>query len=175
VRTAAGRGGAALIKVGLNLTEDHADYASIRTRLIETYILLDDKNTTFFDGMQTVLDHLDKQRKPWGIVTNKPEALTFPLVKKLGLETRAHCVVCSDTVGQLKPDPTMILHACDLLQKDPSDCLYIGDTLVDLTAARAAGTGIITALYGYIASDEDPYTWEADGYIEQPIDLIEWV
>src|SRR5258705_4523715 len=75
----------------------------------------------------------------WAIVTNKSPRLTRLLVKALGLDARAACVVCGDTTPHLKPNPASLLHAAKELALAPADCVYLGDDLRDVQAARAAG------------------------------------
>jgi putative hydrolase of the HAD superfamily len=49
-------------------------------------------------------------------------------------------VVDSHVVGVTKPDPAIFHFALDAMDVDPSECLYIGDTVTyDVTGARAAG------------------------------------
>ena len=74
-----------------------------------------------------------------------------------------------------KPDPLPILKALTNLNANPEETLYIGDTLTDVVAASAANVKTLLALYGYISKTEDPYTWGAHGYLNQPIDLLQWL
>jgi putative hydrolase of the HAD superfamily len=49
-------------------------------------------------------------------------------------------VVDSHVVGVTKPDPAIFHFALDAMDVDPSECLYVGDTVTyDVTGARAAG------------------------------------
>jgi HAD superfamily hydrolase (TIGR01549 family) len=122
--------------------------------------------------MEAVLQYLEESKTPWGIVTNKPERFTLKLIEKLQLTARAACIVSGDTLKNSKPHPEPILHACQLLQQNPAECLYVGDSEIDVIASRAAGSPVLTALYGYISAEEDPYQWNADGYIKHPDEII---
>jgi phosphoglycolate phosphatase len=33
----------------------------------------------------------------------------------------------------------------------------------------------LVAMYGYIAADEDPASWGADGLVNSPVEIIDWV
>ena len=44
--------------------------------------------STLFSGLEHLLDALDAADFPWGVVTNKPEHLTDPLLEQLGLTPR---------------------------------------------------------------------------------------
>lgn len=132
-------------------------------------------DTQFFPNVEKVLAHLENQQIPWGIVTNKLTRHAQPLLKALNMETRPGCLVCGDTLAKAKPDPLPILHACELLQQDPAHCIYVGDAATDVTASKAAGMKSLVAMYGYIHEEDDPYLWEADGYIQEPLELIQWL
>jgi phosphoglycolate phosphatase len=53
--------------------------------------------------------------------------------------------------------------------------MYVGDALRDMQAARAAGMLAICARFGYIDPAELPHEWPADGWIDSPIGLLEWI
>ena len=115
-----------------------------------------------FDGLGALLEGLEAAGRPWGIVTNKPEHLTLPLLEALGLKDRSACTVSGDTLPVRKPDPAPLLHACEIAGIDPLRALYVGDAERDIAAGRAAGMKTIAALYGYITADDSPEGWGAD-------------
>ena len=99
------------------------------------------------------------------------DQLHAPLVAALGLEARAACVVCGDTTPHLKPHPAPLLHAAKLLALAPRDCVYLGDDLRDVQAARAAGMRSVAVEWGY-RHREPAADWNADAIIARPQDLI---
>ena len=99
--------------------------------------------------MSDVLDYLDENGIPWGIVTNKSEALTFPIVKAAAWSERTDCVICGDTLDLAKPDPAPVRLACDILKTPYEETLFAGDDIRDLQAGRAAGTMTAAIHYGY--------------------------
>ena len=111
----------------------------------------------------------------WGIVTNKPARFTIDLLEAIDLSRRSACIVCGDTVANPKPHPDPILYACEILKRKPLNTLYVGDAATDVIASKAAGTRSLVALYGYINASEDPYEWQADGYIKTAGEIIHWV
>lgn len=115
-----------------------------------------------FSGLQRMLDTLDDNDFPWGIVTNKPEQLTIPLLTHLGIAERASCIVSGDTLAVRKPDPAPLLLACELAGVDPYSSIYVGDAERDIEAGRRAGMATIAASYGYVTEEDDPREWDAD-------------
>lgn len=115
-----------------------------------------------FDGLHELIDGLDEVGCPWGVVTNKPELLTSPLMIALGLAERSVCIISGDTLSVKKPHPAPILLACDMAGVDPATAIYIGDAERDIESGQAAGTATIAAAYGYVTEDDDPREWNAD-------------
>jgi 2-phosphoglycolate phosphatase len=115
-----------------------------------------------FAGLAELLDQLDDMDCPWGVVTNKPEQLTIPLLVALGLADRSACIVSGDTLAVRKPDPAPLLLACEFAGVDSETAIYIGDAERDIEAGQRAGMATIAAGYGYITADDDPREWDAD-------------
>ena len=88
------------------------------------------------------------------------------------LDRRAGCVVSGDTCAQRKPHPQPILHACQLLGRDPADTWYVGDAGRDIEAGRAAGCLTVGALFGYLHSEDPPEDWDSDLTVENPAQLL---
>lgn len=164
-----------IVKKLLGIDETHPDFMSVREQFFELYQQHIADSTQFFPQIENVLTHLETQRIPWGIVTNKLTRHTVELLKALRIDHRPLCIICGDTLSTYKPHPEPILHACRLLKTQPQHCLFVGDSLTDVTASKAAGTQSLVALYGYIGIEDDPYTWQADGYIQKPIEIINWL
>lgn len=145
----------------------------LRTRYLQLYGRRLAEETRLFAGMAQVLQWLEARQIPWGVVTNKPAALTEPLLEQLDLHARCACVVSGDTVARRKPDPLPLVHALDIIGVPPSTAIYVGDAARDITAGRAAGMRTVAALYGYIPAGEDPQAWGADHDIRHPLELLE--
>jgi N-acetyl-D-muramate 6-phosphate phosphatase len=109
---------------------------------------------------------------PWGIVTNKAERFTHPLVVALGLHLGAAAVVCGDTTPHAKPHPAPLLEAARRVGLAPEACAYVGDDLRDVQAGRAAGMTTVAAAWGYLGLGEPIGAWGADHLIESPAELL---
>ena len=129
---------------------------------LERYAEMICQESRIFAGLDELLDQLDDIECPWGIVTNKPEQLTEPLLIALGLAERSSCIISGDTLSVRKPDPAPLLLGCDLIGVDAETSIYIGDAERDIEAGRRAGMATIAAGYGYITEDDDPREWDAN-------------
>lgn len=175
LRPHASAGARGLLGAGLGVAPDAADYPVLRDQFLAYYAAALDRTTQLFDGIGALLDALDERALPWGIVTNKAARFTRPVVEALGLDRRAGAVVSGDTTAHPKPHPAPLLHAAMLLGVDAAHCAYVGDDLRDVVAGNAAGMATIVAEYGYLGEGGCSDDWPATGWIETPIELLDWL
>lgn len=175
IRPVVSHGAQALITLGFSLTAAQTDYARLRQRLLDVYRDNIALYTRLFPGMPEVLDALERAGLIWGVVTDKPGWLTEPLLDALGLMQRSACVVSGDTLNERKPHPAPLLHACQTVGCTPAECVYLGDAERDIRAALAAGMPSLIAGFGYIGAHEQPAHWGANGLLERPADLLDWL
>jgi phosphoglycolate phosphatase len=174
IRSAVSHGSARVVKAGFP-DADPESQLRLQQRFLEIYSGALSRETRLFPGMDAVLNELTDRRIKSGIVTNKPAWLTDPLLADLGLRARFACVVSGDTVAERKPHPLPLLHAALLAEASPAECIYVGDAERDVQAAHAAAMPVLVANYGYLRADEDSSGWGADGYLNQPLDLLGWL
>jgi N-acetyl-D-muramate 6-phosphate phosphatase len=170
IRPQVSHGARALIRLGFG-----EEAEAPRQELLRYYRDNIARHTTLFPGMAEVLEALETAGLPWGIVTNKPAYLTEPLMQGLGLFERAGCIVSGDTTPNPKPHPEPILLACRRIATPPEHCLYVGDAARDIEAGRAAGTGTLAALFGYLDEQDRPESWGADGLVRSPAEILTWL
>lgn len=175
IRPVASNGSAGLLGLGFGLTTEDPDFQTLQKRFIRLYQDNIARRSALFPGMSEVLKVLETTDITWGIITNKPAFLTDPLAKLLALTDRAACIVSGDTTSHAKPHAAPMLHACNIISVAPKNCLYVGDSVRDIKAGKNANMTTIAALYGYIAADDNPDTWQADGSIDHPIELLKWL
>ncbi len=143
--------------------------------------LLDDyqnniaQHSTFFNGITEVLSDIEKSGLKWGVVTNKRERFTLPLMAALNLTGRASCIISGDSTANCKPHPEPMLTACRQAQVKPEHCVYIGDAEHDICAGKNAHMKTLAALYGYLKPDDQPENWGADALINTPAQLTTWI
>lgn len=175
IRPVVSHGGVALIKLGFGLDEETDAFQALRQRLLSLYRDNIARQTRLFDGMAQLLDELEQRGLTWGVVTNKPEWLTTPLLQALGLHQRAATVISGDTLAEKKPHPAPMLLACRQAGSEARQCLYLGDAERDVQAGRDAGMATLIAAFGYIGEDDRPHDWGADGIIEHPLQLLDYL
>jgi phosphoglycolate phosphatase len=167
-RNAVSHGAVGLIRLGYGLATGVTVDPDLRQRFINLYEVHGHSNSRLFIGLQTILTVCSRIDAGWGVVTNKPAALTEPLLDYLGVLASAGTVVSGDTLPLRKPDPAPLLLAARELGVDPSNCIYLGDAERDIVAGRAAGMRTVATSYGYIRPGEDLSAWQADASVDHP-------
>jgi len=174
IRPHVSNGANAVVRVGFP-DADVAQFEALRARFLDLYRAQLVVETRLFPGFDEVLSQLEVHRIPWGVITNKPRWLTEPLMQQLGLFERAGCVLSGDSLPARKPDPLPLLTAARQLNIEPARCLYLGDALRDVQAARAANMVALGASFGYIGVHEDVKDWPVTAWIDEPLELLAWV
>ncbi len=172
LRNLASQGSVALTRYGFPEVNNDAQFEQLRQEFLQHYadsVCVDSK---LFNGMEMLLQTLETQNIPWGIVTNKPGDLTKLLLEKLSLSSRPACIVSGDTLDVRKPHPDPLLFASNTIQLSPQHTIYLGDDPRDIYAGNAAGMYTCVARYGYIEPDIDTDQWGADFTINNPLELL---
>ena len=172
IRPFVSQGGLVLVQLGFAGKVNEQDIEALRQRFLHHYRAIIADESRLFDGYEAILGELEKRRVPWGIVTNKPEWLTHPLLEQLGLDSRARVVIGGDTLEQRKPHPLPLQVAAQRMGVDCNNCIFVGDDERDVVAGRAANMKTLIAAYGYIETNTEIRAWNADGIIDQPADLL---
>jgi phosphoglycolate phosphatase len=175
IRPYASHGSMGLLKLGFGLTPEHASFDEMRVEYLNLYDEVFLTSPILFHGMKEVLAKIEANGQQWGIVTNKPKRFTHRLIKAMGLDHRAACVVSGDDAARPKPYPDTLNLACKQLNVTANNCLYVGDASRDIEAGKAAGMKTVVALYGYIEASDQAETWGGDFYVNQPEDLLQYI
>jgi len=156
-------GARALVQLAFDIEAGHPDFEERFNTLLALYAqrILTTK-ATLYPGMDALLRQLEKAGIPWGIVTNKPERFSRPLLESLGLSTRCSTLICPDHVSQSKPHPEPLLRSFNQLNINPQDAIHVGDHPRDIDAGRAAEMFTIAVRYGYLPDSPPVDQWQAD-------------
>lgn len=108
-------------------------------------------SAVLYPGARELFDWLETQGIAAGVVTNKNRPRIAAILERAGISP-AVLVSAQDAVP--KPAPDGILLAARSLRLPPEQVLYIGDSLSDEAAARAAGCGFIALTTGATLPEE---------------------
>lgn len=118
----------------LNWAYRHRGHSRTRHRLIA--------------GVDLLLARLRGQY-PLAVVSARDERSTLQFLDELRLRDHFDFVITALTTARTKPYPDPIDHAARCLGLAPNQCLMIGDTTVDMIAARRAGAQSVGVLCGF--------------------------
>jgi HAD superfamily hydrolase (TIGR01509 family) len=105
-------------------------------------------NISLIPGVLSTLLHLH-QNYPLAIITTRGSQSTKEFLDNCRLAGLFQVVATIRTVRRTKPHPDPILWAADQLGITPRECLMVGDTTVDIRAARSAGAKSVGVLSGF--------------------------
>jgi N-acetyl-D-muramate 6-phosphate phosphatase len=167
------RGARSMIESAYGFGPEHAEYKTLRTRFLHHYANASLVHTHVWPGMWPVLYALKQRSIRWGIVTNKATRFTHPIVH--GLNLTPHVLVCGDTTGKPKPAPEPMHLAATCLNVLPAQIAYVGDAISDVQAAHAVGMFAVGAGYSHFVDGFDRAKWNADAWVESPLELLSLV
>ena len=171
-RPMVGSGARGMVGRAFDITPQDDRFGTYRDEFLQRYEARMTLETRVFAEVDPVLAQLTASGTPWGIVTNKATYLSEPLVKALGLHSRAATLVCGDTTPHAKPHPTPLLEAARRMGFAPAECVYVGDDQRDVQAGQAAGMATVAVAWGYLGLGEHIDAWNADHVIAVPAQLL---
>lgn len=175
LRPMVGAGARGMVGLALGVRPGDEGYEALRAEFLERYEQGLLERTAVFAAMVPILDRLDATSQRWGIVTNKAERFTQPIVAGLGLHRRAAVVICGDTTPHSKPHPEPLLEAARRVGLPAARCVYVGDDARDVQAGQAAGMATLVAAWGYLGQGEPIEAWGADAVLDEPRALLQWL
>ncbi len=103
--------------------------------------------TSVFPELEVALDHIAADRHV-AILSNKPHDLVMTIAGGL-LARWPFAPILGERVGApRKPDPTTLLAIASGLGLSAGDCVYVGDSEIDVATAKAAGMPSVAVTWG---------------------------
>ena len=107
-----------------------------------------------------------------GVVTTRSQADVESFLSGEELQELLTVVVTRDSSQRLKPHPQPVRDAAQKLDVDVTRCVLVGDTRVDIRAAKAAGALAVGVLSGF---GERKDLIQADLILEDVTELEQWL
>jgi phosphoglycolate phosphatase len=152
-----GDGARQLVARALEAASLRADLSNALERFLQIYGSRLFVHTRPYPGIDDAIAGVGG-RAVLAVLTNKPEGFSLQLLEKFGWASAFRWTIGGDSPFGRKPDPAGLLHLTRLAGVAPHACLMVGDSMVDLETARAAGTAACVAQYGF-------------GHLRRPIEL----
>ncbi len=132
--------------------EGHRDAASVRELVAEVgaeYHRRANELTQVYEGITELLTALRERGIRLAVLSNKPHALTVECMKQFFPDYSFAAVRGQQEDVPRKPDPAGAHLIVEQLGVTAAECLYVGDTKVDMQTARAAGMSAVGVLWGF--------------------------
>ncbi|WP_339673317.1 phosphoglycolate phosphatase [Dasania marina] len=154
VRTWVGNGAKVLVQKALAYAHDtdvldKSELLHYQQQFLRFYRECSGQHSALYPDVLAALQHWQRQGLAMAVVTNKPAEFIPHLLQQFQLQEFFSSCVGGDSLAQRKPHPAPLRHACQALGLAASRCVMIGDSSVDVAAARAAGMPVACVSYGY--------------------------
>jgi phosphoglycolate phosphatase len=146
-------------------------HASVLAAYKERYLSHLVVETRLYPGMPEALDALVSREVKLAVVTNKPQSATENIASALLARWPFAAIEGQQAGIPHKTDKTLALRAARTLGVQPSECLFVGDTRVDVATARAAGMTSVGCAWGFRGAAE-LREHGANHIIDAPIELL---
>ncbi|MHC1635178.1 MAG: HAD family hydrolase [Candidatus Methanospirareceae archaeon] len=123
-----------------------------------------------FSGVKDLLRSLKNKYKT-GLVTNTPRDNVFAILRWFDLLHFFDAIITGDDVKEGKPNPEIVIKACELLKVTPQRTILVGDTESDFIAGKTAGCIVIGVGKEMNATTRKRLMNKVDIFIENVSDL----
>lgn len=141
---------------------------------MEIYGRIFDDNCTYhvtpYEGIPEMLSELKSQGIRLGVLSNKPHRQTVKVVQEIFGEGMFDCVQGQQEQIARKPDPEGVYRLMEALNTTKEECLYVGDSEVDIRTGKNAGVRTVGVAWGF-RSREVLAAAGAETIIDEPGEL----
>jgi len=133
-----------------------ADFEALRKRfydILDGFELASVSTTSVLPGVSESLTYLKSRGVRLAVLTNSGRKAAAKALERAGLTRMFEFVLTRDETLSLKPRPEGLKMAVLMLGVPTGDVYYIGDSTMDIIAARAAGLKLISVATGSYSGD----------------------
>lgn len=102
-----------------------------------------------YDGIMDMIAALKADGIKLAVLSNKPHSVTVSVVAKIFGSDNFDIILGQRDDYPKKPDPQVVYNILDELDIKKENCVFIGDTNVDIITANSAGISSIGVLWGF--------------------------
>ena len=146
-------------------------FALLKPHYMELYRDHQTEHATPFPKLKEVLIELKNRGYDLCCVTNKPDALAHTVLDLNYGEGFFSCIIGESGAHVRKPDPSSVFDCMRRCGFDPKECIYIGDSHVDVATAHNAKLPAMLCTWGY-ETDYPGTIPTADYVVNKPEDLL---
>lgn len=102
-----------------------------------------------YDGITELLNRLDEQNIGYAVLSNKPDNFTNAIIAKLFPKRQFSAIWGKRDDFPRKPDPASVQALIHEVGVTPEECLYIGDSDIDMQTAANASLRSVGVSWGF--------------------------
>lgn len=150
---------------------DPDKYEEFFDAAMQIYNEYGNKNIVPYDDIDKMLDALRKKGVKCAVLSNKPHNITVEVCSK-HFDGKFECVYGQRKGVAKKPDPYMIYEILKEIDASANDCIYCGDSEVDVITAKNANVFMAGAAWGFYG--DKPFE-NADAILQSPLDILNYL
>ena len=145
---------------------------------MQIYGRIFDENCTYhvtpYQGIPELLQSLKEKGVLLAVLSNKPHEQAVKVVKEIFGERWFDYVSGQQEGIEKKPDPAGVIHIMETLKLTNEECLYVGDSEVDVRTGNNAGVRTIIVSWGFRTREELKEAG-ARTVIDSPLELLSYM
>ncbi|MGB5919618.1 HAD family hydrolase [Arcobacter sp.] len=167
-----GDGALVLVKNAMPQNASEEDIQIALKSFIEIYEQNTHNNTFAYEGINEMLEKLEKLKIKKAVLSNKPHKFTLKYMENIFNNFNFQEIHGQKIDVPKKPDPTMAIEIATKLNTKVENVIFIGDTATDMKTAKSAGMIAVGVEWGF-RSVEELLENGADFIVKTPQDIIE--
>ena len=165
-----GEGARMLVKRALGPAQEHRLESGLQTFIAHYRAHLVD-HTRLYPGITDMLRRLKQQTVVLSVLSNKPVDMSRAILDSLGVLGLFDAIFGGDSFSTRKPDPAGLEHVRERAGTPRQKLLVVGDSLIDLRTAQAAGVDFCGVSWGFGGAGLEAAG--AQRIINEPAELLE--
>lgn len=151
-------------------SRDENTHKTVLAEFLKYYKLHSNDKTYVYDGIKELIGALKQKKIKIAVVTNKAHEPANEVINAT-LPDTFDLVYGQRPEIPTKPDPTLTLMAMKELGVSPKECIFIGDSGMDVATGVNSGAVPVGVLWGFRTADELLQNG-AKHLINEPLELI---
>lgn len=143
--------------IGRTLPDIYAAWPGREQELTDAFIAYNyDKIATgqrSYDGIHELLAEISRRGLRIGVATSKRTRSAQRSIEVAQLQGFVDALVTLESTAVHKPHPAPLLECARLLGLEPAACIYVGDAVTDIEAAKAAGMASVGVTWGATSAE----------------------
>ena len=171
IKSFIGNGILNLIDQSVPKNSTKAQKSKVLQNYMTHYALHKKDNSEPFDGIMELLDNLKEKGVNIAILSNKDDKPTKELAKEVFTNTVCYAKGYTNDMPP-KPAPDGIYHILDIINEKLENCIFIGDSDVDIQTGKNAGIYTVGVSWGF-REFEELIQNGADKIVHKPSEILE--